>query len=75
MPRRLALLAAAPNLAHAPCPFHPAWELPSTTYQIPGLSAPETMARELLAAWAAARDLRDPLTTWAVTTAYQQDQR
>jgi hypothetical protein len=49
--RRLALLAAAPDLAEAPCSFHPAWELLTTLYLTPGLSAPETMARELLAAW------------------------
>ncbi|MEU5893086.1 hypothetical protein ABZ835_40565 [Streptomyces sp. NPDC047461] len=67
--RRVALLAAAPDLADHPCQFHPAWELPAAVYLLPGISAPETMARELLAAWAAARDLRDPLITWAVTTA------
>lgn len=65
--RRLALLAAAPDVtAH---PIHPAWEQSAAIWLVPGVSTAQTMASELLAAWAAARDLRDPLITWAVRDA------
>jgi hypothetical protein len=64
--RLLALLAAAPDVtAH---PIHPAWEQPAL-YGVSGVSTAQVMARELLAAWAVARDLRDPLITWAVQKA------
>lgn len=64
--RHLALLAAAPDVAAHP--IHPAWEQPAL-YGVTGVSTAQVMARELLAAWAVARDLRDPLITWAVQQA------
>ncbi|MFJ3762977.1 hypothetical protein [Streptomyces sp. NPDC090080] len=63
----LALLAAAPEVNDYP--LHTTWELPPEKQSLPGLSAAHNMARELLAAWSLARDLRDPLITWAVTSA------
>ncbi|MGW0920050.1 hypothetical protein ACWD3J_13670 [Streptomyces sp. NPDC002755] len=65
--RHLALLAAAPDVTTHP--IHPAWEQPSALWLVSGVSTAQTMASELLAAWAAARDLRDPLITWAVRDA------
>jgi hypothetical protein len=56
-------LAFAPDPAEAP--VHPAWELPGYA-GMPGASLAQTLARGLLEAWAAVRDLRDPLVTWAV---------
>lgn len=56
-------LAFAPNPAEAP--IHPAWELPGLG-GMPGESLAQAVARDLLAAWALVRDLRDPLITWAV---------
>ncbi|MFI6341108.1 hypothetical protein [Streptomyces sp. NPDC050535] len=65
--RHLVLLATAPDLgAH---PIHPAWEQPSPFHLPAGESTARGLARELLAAWAVTRDLRDPLITWAVTEA------
>jgi hypothetical protein len=61
-----ALLAAAPDTASSP--IHPAWEQPALL-GVTGVSTAQTMARELLAAWAAVRDMRDPLISWAVRDA------
>lgn len=59
-------------LAYAPHPvtnpIHPAWEQP-TSGELEGESTAQMTARNLLAAWANARDLRDPLITWAVQNA------
>ncbi|WP_086732875.1 hypothetical protein [Streptomyces glaucescens] len=64
--RHRALLAAAPDVATHP--IHPAWEQPAL-YGVTGVSTAQTMARELLTAWAEVRDMRDPLITWAVKEA------
>lgn len=64
--RHRALLAAAPDVAAHP--IHPAWEQPSLL-GFTGASTAQAMARALLTAWAEARDLRDPLITWAVREA------
>lgn len=58
-----AALAFAPPVAE--CPIHPAWER-VTVSGMPGASVAQEVARDLLAGWAAVRDLRDPLVTWAV---------
>ncbi|WP_432136846.1 hypothetical protein [Streptomyces sp. bgisy154] len=59
-------LAFAPDPAAQP--IHPAWELPGLG-GMPGGSLAQAVARELLAGWAATRDLRDSLITWAVREA------
>lgn len=64
--QRLAL-AYAPDTATAL--IHPAWELPPVLLERPGDSLASAVAGELLAGWASARDLRDPLITWAVRDA------
>ena len=60
-------------LAHAPdvtaARIHPAWTLPSVLLMREGDSLARTVASELLAGWASARDQRDPLITWAVQDA------
>ena len=61
--RHRELLAAAPDVTSHP--IHPAWEQPPL-FGVTGVSTAQVMARELLAAWAVVRDLRDPLITWAV---------
>lgn len=59
-------------LAYAPDPrtnpIHPAWEQPPLG-GVEGESTAQMTARNLLAAWAHVRDLRDPLITWAVQDA------
>ncbi|RPK76599.1 hypothetical protein EES45_22840 [Streptomyces sp. ADI97-07] len=58
-------------LAYAPTldtPIHPAWTQ-SGLGETPGEPTATMVARELLTAWAATRDMRDGLITWAVTTA------
>lgn len=59
-------LAFSPDPAAAP--IHPAWELPGLG-GMPGPSLVQAVAGNLLAAWTANRDLRDPLITWAVQDA------
>ncbi|MFD5491566.1 hypothetical protein ACFWH4_01160 [Streptomyces sp. NPDC127091] len=59
-------LAFAPDPAGDP--IHPAWELPGLA-GMPGGSLAQVVARDLLAAWADVRNLRDPLITWAVQSA------
>lgn len=58
--------------AHAPDPaehpIHPAWQTPGLSHS-PGKSLATELARDVLAGWAAARDRRDPLITWAVQEA------
>lgn len=60
------------GLAFAPdptvVPIHPAWEQPGFA-GMAGESTAQVVARDLLAAWADTRDLRDPLITWAVNDA------
>lgn len=59
-------LAFAPDPAVHP--IHPAWEQPALGI-LAGESLAQAVARDLLAGWAAVRDLRDPLITWAVQDA------
>lgn len=61
-----AALAFAPDVNRVP--IHPAWERP-TVSGMPGTNLAQEVARDLLAGWAAARDRRDPLVTWAVREA------
>lgn len=60
-------LAFAPDPAETP--IRPAWELPRLAAGMPGQSLARETARDLLAGWAAVRDLRDPLIRWAVRDA------
>lgn len=64
--QRLAL-AYAPDLPAAT--IHPAWELPAQTLHCAGEPLAPTVAADLLAGWASARDQRDGLITWAVQSA------
>ncbi|MEU3613552.1 hypothetical protein ABZ725_14710 [Streptomyces sp. NPDC006872] len=64
--RQRRLLATAPDVTVHP--IHPAWEQPPL-FGVTGVSTAQVVARELLAGWAAVRDLRDPLITWAVRDA------
>ncbi|MEU4051296.1 hypothetical protein AB0F09_19115 [Streptomyces olivaceus] len=47
-------------------PIHPAWELPRLAHSFPAESLTAWVARGLLAGWAAVREDRDRLITWAV---------
>lgn len=47
-------------------PIHPAWELPQPARGATADSLTSYMARGMLAGWAAVRDGRDALITWAV---------
>jgi len=60
-------LAFAPDPTVAP--VHLAWELPGRLAGMPASSLAREIAQGLLAGWAAMRDLRDPLITWAVKDA------
>lgn len=59
-------LAVAPDVTASP--IHPAWERPIAG-GLPGAALAQETARDLLAGWTAARDLRDPLVTWSVEEA------
>lgn len=59
-------LAVAPDPAEHP--LHPAWEQPGPA-GLPWDNLAPSVARDLLTAWAHNRELRDPLITWAVTSA------
>ncbi|MBZ6258881.1 hypothetical protein KVH22_25530 [Streptomyces olivaceus] len=50
-------------------PIHPAWELPQPARGATADSLASYMARGMLAGWAAVRDGRDALITWAVREA------
>ncbi|GGX02009.1 hypothetical protein [Streptomyces chryseus] len=59
-----AALAYAPDVHDSPLPR--SWEQPSHVRGSSGEETAQFVARELLAAWALIRDMRDPLATWAV---------
>lgn len=63
--QRLALAHAPDGAARA---IHPEWKLPALA-EFEGGSLARTVASELLAGWAAVRDQRDELITWAVRDA------